>query len=247
MADIQRGCGTRIAGALYISCPLSKDGVPLEKFLMDPPVYEVEVDGEMVPISEAFGLSPLGVTLVEMGGVCHVIDIVGSQHYPNVTDFLEEVRFAGLSRRISKGTDFSKLTRDSKIVVAHARGHIEEHARYFANEEVGEMRDCPRQDELHQTVEEEYEEMCARMFWQDVLGGEKVSEEESRRVRVQMPAFSYEAFSPPENVISEHKLALVAAFPIHHIEAIRDSEQNTHEQAMEKASMSGISVSLEDL
>ncbi len=96
---------------------------------------------------------------------------------------------------------------------------------------------CVRQDEKH---DDAVTEMCVSMLWEDVLGGEKVDENNPRRVRVQMPAFSYEAWSPPENVISLYKLALVAAFPIHHIEAIRDSEQNTHEQAVEKASKSGI-------
>ena len=70
----------------------------------------------------ALGLSPIGVQLVERDGVWHILDWIGSEHYPNVADFLEEVRRFGLSRRLAKTVDFSKLTERSKILVGFVHG-----------------------------------------------------------------------------------------------------------------------------
>jgi hypothetical protein len=95
-----RGCGTRVKGGIYAECKLSPFGMPIEHFLIDPPN----------PIPDDLGLTPVGVKLFERDGVFHILDWVGSAHYKNVADFIEETRNFGASRRLSKSTDFSKLT-----------------------------------------------------------------------------------------------------------------------------------------
>jgi hypothetical protein len=105
---VQRGCGTREEGGVYLESGLSEDGVPIEAFLADPPVpYEVD--------------STLGQSLVERDGTYHIIDWVGQDGYEYAADIVEEVRQYGLSRRVSKHFEFSKLTPESRIILVHAR------------------------------------------------------------------------------------------------------------------------------
>lgn len=260
MPDVKRGCGYRQAGGLYLTCPLGERGVPVEHFLIDPPIFELEVEGigdepERVPIADAWRLSPIGVTIMEIpafGPGYHVVDWIGAEHYPNVADFVEEVKRFGVSRRISKATDFSLLTRTSRMVLSHPAAHVEQYPTYDLTEPDPDkpMYACPRLDHKHDPREGwpiPGEEMCARTWWQDVRKGESVSDAVPRVVRRTMPSFSYTALAPPEIEKVERKLALFAAFPIHHIEAIKDREEGKHEAAMAKAAASEIPITLEEL
>src|SRR5258708_5386340 len=107
-----RGCGeSRTRGAVYIECPLSGDGRPVEHFLADRP-YVVD--------PEEFGLSAIGIKIMKRPGaetIYDVWDIVGQEYYPNVSDFVEEVKCLGLSRKIATTSRFDLLTRESKIVL----------------------------------------------------------------------------------------------------------------------------------
>lgn len=109
-----RGCGaSRVAGGLYA---VSGGGTtPLEEFLFCPPVLP----------PAGMRIAPRGVTLFQHGGIWHIADHIGSEHYPNVADYVEEVRRLGLSRRIPANLDFSLLTRGkSRIVLLHSRAYI---------------------------------------------------------------------------------------------------------------------------
>src|SRR5512134_804276 len=110
-----RGCGKRVAGGIYAECPLSSGGRPIEDFLIEPPV---KVDPNEI------GLSPIGVKLIERKDGVHVLDWVGKEGYPNVADFVEEVRHLGLSRRLPKTLDFTKITANSLIVLLHENAWI---------------------------------------------------------------------------------------------------------------------------
>lgn len=258
MADVERGCGSRVAGGLYLTCPLVPFGLPVEHFLIDEPIHQVDVENKMVPIAEAFRLSARGVTITEipaLGPGHHVIDWVGAEHYPNVADFVEEVRHFGVSRRISSRADFSKLTRDSRIVLAHPKAWIDDWIIHYRTEraikegpeeETHTFKDCPRDGNQSSHTDWPDETCCARWWWQDVVGGEPSPTEEPRKVFRQMPSFGYEAHEPPEGADGKHSLALFAAFPIVHIEAIMDREGMKHEQSMKKAEKSTIPVRLEE-
>jgi len=96
---VLRGCGTRCRGGLYAECGMGPNGSPVENFLMDPPVL---LDFARI------GVIPRGTHLVERNGATHLFDWIGAESYPNVADFIEEVRRFGLSRRLSPKLDFSK-------------------------------------------------------------------------------------------------------------------------------------------
>ena len=108
-----RGCGTaRIQGAVYLESGVGNTGLPLEQFLYDPP-QPFDPDRH------------IGVDIVPDGkGTYHVIDWVGEAHYPMPTDFLEEGRQHGFSRKVSRNLEFDKLTANSLILFAHAKAII---------------------------------------------------------------------------------------------------------------------------
>ena len=113
-SSIARGCGdARTAGAVYLESGLSASGrLELEHFLVDPPVaYQTD--------------QKIGVDFVQdKSGTWHVIDWVGEQHYPYPSDFLEEGRRHGFSRKISRNSQFDKLTADSRLVFVHPRAIV---------------------------------------------------------------------------------------------------------------------------
>lgn len=113
--SIVRGCGERVEGGVYACCSLSPSGIPIEFMFADPPQ----------PIEpKAYGLRPRGVRMIEFQGRFHLMDWIGAVHYPNAPDFLEEARRFGVSRRIPRSLDTTKLTRESKLLLVHPRGRI---------------------------------------------------------------------------------------------------------------------------
>ena len=147
---VPRGCGTRLAGDLYACCGIAPHGTVgakrIEDFLIDPPQ----------PVPLWMNLAPLGTRLFarqDKAGnyVTHVADWVGSQHYPNVADLVEEVRRFGLSRKLAKTLLAQKtimtwdakarqvvtiptppLTAASRIFLAHSRGYLDNGGEYVA-------------------------------------------------------------------------------------------------------------------
>lgn len=220
---ITRMCGQRVCGAAYLVCHLSDHGMPVEYFLVDPP---------LVVDREDLGISPVGVKLVEKNGVWHVLDWVGSSFYPNVADFVEELKQFGLSRRVPKTISFSKLTKDSKIILLHERASIRNHKDYNIH-----GRSCPKSIPGH----DEYREMCVKVWWNDIEGGEELPD---GKVVIKMPSFSYQGYARPTPVVPEYELAIFCALPIQGIEVIDDPEYGTHDDAMQRASVSEITVNL---
>lgn len=113
-----RGCGgSREKGGIYLECGSAGGfGIPMFSFIKDP-VAAFDPD--------SVGLSPVGVKLAEIDGVTHVFDWIGAKHYPNAADFLEEAVRLGLSRRISKKEDFSKITAESRLILVHPKAFVE--------------------------------------------------------------------------------------------------------------------------
>jgi len=106
----ERGCGFREKGGLYLCCGSSPWGMPVEHFVVDPPVSWRGPRILRAPM------------LVERGGIHHVIMTVGARYYPYVPDFIEEVRVMGLSKQIPRDFDLSKLTPGgSTIILVHSR------------------------------------------------------------------------------------------------------------------------------
>lgn len=240
---VDRGCGRRVKGGVYAEVPLGPFGVPVEHFLIEPPTL---VD------QDALGVTPIGVSLVSRDDVWHVVDWVGEGYYPNVADMVEEIREMGLSRRLPKSLDYSKLTRESRIILLHARAHINNWTDY---ENAVDFR-CPKQslyrDKPHP------DGMCIAAWWSDLEDGKPVGEPAgtARRdggwlihqpVRRQMPSFSYYGYAPPQGVEPARRLAAFASFPISRLAVINDPEGRTHEDAVKAARHSGLPVALEEV
>ncbi len=241
----ERGCGERKSGGVYAEMGCGPDGLPLEHFIVCPP---------SVIDPAALGLSPIGVQLVERDGVWHILDWIGSEHYPNVADFLEEVRRFGLSRRLAKTIDFSKLTERSKILVVHARAHVE-NFRTYADHWLGvKYNRCPKELSAHNLPDAP--DMCAGVWWEDVEGGapapnyihtqppEWPAGPTQRVVIRPMPAFNYVAASCPDGMTPRYLPAVFASFPITRLVIIR-GEHGEHEPGQQAASRSTLPVELE--
>jgi len=238
-----RGCGRRISGAIYAVVGTSENGLPVEAFLVDPPI---------VINKPELGLAEIGVKLIkdQRSGTWHVFDIIGRQHYPNVADFVEEVRRFGVSRRLPKTLDFSKLTSASRLVLLHERAHIENHGDYY--EALGPYggrptgHACPRKLGQHQYHDDRAPiEMCAGLWWQDIDPSTANNPSGSSDVIREMPGWDYEPFLRPDGITPDYKLAIFARFPISNLAVIRDPD-GSDEEAMQVATKAGLPVTLEE-
>jgi len=232
-ASIKRGCGKRKEGGVYAESGNSKKGSPLESFVLCPPI----------PFDpDEFGISPIGVQLRQFQGeTWHIVDWVGSKYYPNVTDFLEEVRRFGLSRRLPRSLDFSKLTNESRLYLVHSQAWIEKPSPYLSNRlggnRVGMVWDsCPR------GIEHADGEICSGLWWEDVVGMKTSATRVGNRV---MPAFQYSAAKPPNSSDGEHGVAFFAKFPIHRLALIR-AEDGSHNDTAKLVSKSEIRLDILD-
>lgn len=106
----ERLCGFRLVGGIYWTTDV--EGRAVDYILANP----VNID------PAALGISPIGVTMIERpvgSGQWHLIDWVGESHYPTVESFISEVNRMGLSRRMPRSLDFSRLDEDSRIILVH--------------------------------------------------------------------------------------------------------------------------------
>lgn len=110
---VERGCGSRKGDGLYCCVEPSPYGYPIEHFLVDPCIPFELPEGENIR-SPYFLEDPVGVHHLVMG--------VGSTYYPFVTDFIEEARQYGISKRLPKNFDYRKLDPDkSNLILIHKR------------------------------------------------------------------------------------------------------------------------------
>lgn len=249
---VRRGCGRRVAGGVYAEVGLSPDGLPIEAFLMDPPVE----------IPEHLHLAPQGVAWVERAGVWHLVDWVGSQHYPNVADFIEEARRFGLSRRVPKNAPFERLTPASRILLVHARAMLPGDAMRAYRPAADAPHPCPLEvlqrmggadplrprslvDDVKVAAHRHGETLCAGVWWEDVEGGTP-NEEHPRMVWRQMPSFAYQGLARPADIPAElevcYEPGFFASFPLSRLAVVRDQAAGSHVLATEAARRSGLTV-----
>lgn len=226
MATVVRGCGTRDAGGIYAECLLSPHGRPVEEFLVDPPV---PVD------ADALRITPRGVRLIPRENVVHVYDWVGEMYYPNVADFVEEVKRYGVSRKLNPNLSFGRLTPASRLVLLHKRAYIDNFEEYGSRLD----KSCPKGLPPHW----QGKAMCMKLWWEDIAHGERIKEDE-RFVRRKMPGFEYMGMEKPEGVEPDYHLAIFAIFPINRIAIINDPEGGKHEESLEMASSARLPVRL---
>jgi hypothetical protein len=184
---------------------MSPDGTPIEEYLIDVPT--------LIPLG--LTIAARGVSLIEFGGVTHVIDWVGSDHYPNVADFVEECMRFGLSRRLPSTLDFSCLTPASRILLVHARARLENASLY------GPFP-CPKQ--LHDPGSD----ACIGAWWEDVEQGTPLpASRDPRAVQRTMPSFSYQARRRPEGVTPRYVPGFFASFPASRLAVVKGGHEKT--------------------
>lgn len=177
------------------------------------------------------------------------IDCNGEQHYPVITDFLEEGRVLGFSRRISSTLDFSRLTANSRILIVHARGLVVNHEalRPFvpehynaAYDEQGRRKPAHKHHcgHLERTASPEhyhdpYTHCCTRDLWA-VPTATRVEDGAPPRYIREFASVSYEVFPlSPDAPPPEYVSALVASLPITNISVIR-AKDGSHTRTLEK-------------
>lgn len=107
----ERGCGTKQTGGLYMCVGLVEQGLPLEEFVIDP--------------ARVWNGGPFRAPILvprKDSGVNDVLMWVGAENYPTVPDYVEEVRWMGVSKRIPNNFDPSQLTpNDSRLILVHPK------------------------------------------------------------------------------------------------------------------------------
>lgn len=132
--SIVRGCGKRVKGGLYACVGSSPYGKPLEDFLLDPPKEWTN------------GPFRAPIIYTDNNGINHVIMYVGEENYPYLSDFLEETRVYGVSKRIPINFDTKQITPfKSKLLLVHPKA-IAENFRTPVHK-------CPKDMELHKSGE----------------------------------------------------------------------------------------------
>ncbi|MBA2666067.1 MAG: hypothetical protein H0U69_03410 [Trueperaceae bacterium] len=220
---VTRGCGdSRTAGGVYLEVERIAQGQPIEAYLVDPLV-------SVTP--EELGLAQLGITLFDdPDGVTHVLDWVGSKHYPYPADFLEEGRRKGFSRRISSAVEVERLGPGSLIYFVHARGYPAHYALlsdYFATTPSALVRKCAhvrRGSEAHFSVPPSV--ACSRTLWVDPPG--KAGDNELRSLGLssvdlrRFDDFAYEVHAPGVDLTGQrsYQSAIIARFPLSNLTVI---------------------------
>lgn len=240
MPQVERGCGSgRDAGGVYLEVPTGPVGLPLEAFLLDPPIPTTEDELALR------GVNHRGVHLVhDAAGTPHVADWISCEHYPNVTDFLEEARRFGISRRIQKTFPFKELRPSSCLLLLHDRGWITDPAPYWAYQYQKSPISCPRHEGRHSAG------MCVGLWWHDLAPETITIDDPDERhgpgAKRQMPGFSYRAYMRAPVAEPSYQVAWIAQFPIIRLGVVRDPDGETHVDAFNKARQSPFPVLLQE-
>jgi hypothetical protein len=201
----ERACGRRIRGGIYAETHLSDEGLPIEYDIIDPPIP--------TDITR-LGLAAVGVRLVEVNGVHHIFDVVGMEFYPYPSDYVEETRRLGASRRLPANIDFSRLTDESRLVLLHARAWIVNFSVYPQPPTL----DCPKALDYHLTPK--LPEMCAGLWWHDLPG----EPDESGLVLRRIAGGAYHGHPRPTGVLPIYRHAVFLHLPIHNLAVIQGGE-----------------------
>ncbi len=127
-----RGCGSRVEDGLYVCVPMSPFGKPIDYFLIDPAIPFV------MPSDVNFRAPYLHK---DPQGVNHLVLGVGNSFYPFVSDFVEEARVMGISKRLSRNFDYRSLDpQRSNLILIHKRAIPD--FSYHINRE--DYYNCPR-------------------------------------------------------------------------------------------------------
>ena len=229
-----RGCGRRVPGGTYLVCSTSPFGLPVEYFVVDPPV-SVDIEPFRSPI------------LHQENGTCHVIIWIGEKFYPSAVDFIEEARMQGVSRKVPSGFPFEKLTENSKMILIHPRATSENFIDLVKGKKLP-LHKCKHYNKSTRKPQpipphENYKAFC---FWHLYYTLAKDKTQPQRRIgstQYRVP-FCKEIAEVIDRI--NYKPAVFATFPIHKIEHIRDRDGRVNPEFIKKAQKIKIPVEIVD-
>jgi hypothetical protein len=218
----ERGCGSRVAGGLYLEIPTSENGLPIQYFLVDPPVRTSVYFGV-----NHVGLPSKGVTLHHQEGeenIVRILDVVGKDSYPTPADFIQEAGKFGISRRISRRIDLTGVGPNGWLCLFHDRAWSNNMSAYgvwicpHASRSESFSPGSQRIAFEHHPDMIAADNCCAGFWWQDVphnpTTGYRVIH--NRLVKRKMPSLEYSAYLRPEGIQeSDYEQAMFAVFPLH--------------------------------
>lgn len=251
----ERGCGSRVAGGVYLECKVGGFGPPIEDFILDP-VRPIDV--------KALGIPSLGQVVEKgEGGRSVIYDRVGVKHYPDAADLVEEVLTLGVSRRVSKTSfPFENLGPGSMLALIHDRGAFADAADYglltgflcpkkkheakapYCLGSLYAMIRKAKDDKAFSDGRVDPEVWRAKLFASYfAFAGTDLSEFVSINPVVRTrPSLEYAAFG---YLTTERPLtpAVVAAVPVTNVAVVNDPEdQDSVKRAVETAQRSGVPV-----
>lgn len=252
--SLVRGCGTRQPGAAYLVCGLSEAGIPVEDLVVDAPIA-VDPTG--------LGVAAVGMTIAKLDTGPVLLDWVGSEHYAQPADFVEEVALFGSSRRVPTTFDFAQLGPGVEHLLLHARAGLADptwplerrprtlfpvRPSFLSRARQRTRRECPFKGE-HPAGE-----MCACLWWENLLP-ETVAhaslvdhfEAQVRReqpVSRRMPSFEYRGFCLPDADVwaPVWRPAVFLRLPVTRVEVVRDPGDLGHEVTLSRAERARIPV-----
>jgi hypothetical protein len=123
-----RGCGEREPGGVYAECGLSKDGLPLEYFAFCPPLpippgLDLVNKPQLWPRTDPASGEPQFDPFTGQP-IYDLLIHIGAEHYPEPSDYYEETKRLGASRRLNPNLDLTLLTSSSRMLLAHPRAII---------------------------------------------------------------------------------------------------------------------------
>jgi hypothetical protein len=230
-----RLCGeTRVAGGLYWACwglwdpllPSSGYGANTIAMAMRQRKQVIALDPPVVIDPQAIGLQAVGVKMIERNGVFHVLDWVGTNHYPNVADFVEEAARHGVSRRMPSNLRFDLLTSASRLLLVHEKAYLEGRGQLLSTSP--EL--CPGGNHTHQYGDAGIPPMCVRYWWDDLDQNSGTVMPNGREVRRELAGgHSYigRRRTQPLDQAPFRQPAIFASIVLDDLQLVRDPENQT--------------------
>lgn len=239
---IIRGCGTRKPGGAYLVTNIGTEGIPIDLFLLDPPWIPMDDEGNPKYPPK------IGMDIIEFNNSSVVLDWIGEEYYSYFPDFWEEVRRYGLSRRVAKTTDFSKLSQGTSIIGFHNKGIPKIDDISYNNLMTGMyemntgMDGCPFDKDI-------LEHKCVSALWQlvdEVTSNYRLHPVKLPRKAEHPQSYYYAASIPADWVPNiEWIPAGMYQLPLHKIEVIADTIGGEHELTYDIIKSSGTTLPVE--
>jgi len=234
----QRACGYPLKGGVYLYVPTGANGTPIWHFVIDPTV-SIDDPDFIGDLHVGMVLKNRGQKNEEGQDIYDLFDWIGSNAYPNPTDWMMEVKELGFHQKVDPRI-LTHLVAESMYFAIHAKaGFVDPTSAYDERIVHPDYPKCPAKHLQHM----EYGPgdklnlgTCPGLFFSNIIDGETPTKSgNAREVIRKMPAFEYSGFSPV-GVEGENIPSIFFKMPIGRIARIlvyEDRDMNTHEKALE--------------